>query len=430
MNAPEAASAESKPGRKTPGARAALANPKFRSLWLAETISQLGDGLTSLAMLVVIHRITGSVTALAAMAITSSLPQLVFGLHAGVIADRLDRRKLMIASDGLRGLAVLSLVLIHSREQIPWLYVVGFLQATVGVFFEPARSAFLPSIVEPPALLAANALSQTARVSAGLAGATIAGLLLTLPNGAAFAFGLDALSFWVSALLVASIPAVARAVAPAEAPGTSHREDLLQGLRYLFGNRLLVGLFITFAIAMLGLGAVNVLFIPFLVDELHASTAMVGFARGAQMIGMLLGGLAVSTLAGGFKPTVLVVLGICGLGLSFAGLGLLHWPAPVIALLAVIGVCSSALQAGTGTLLQSRVPDSLRGRLESSLDTLLVLVLMLSMAGAGLLSDAWGARRVLLLAGAAVVLGGLIGGAAMSGSQPNSAQGGRLETKS
>ena len=406
-------------GARIPGARAALANPKFRNLWLAEMISQLGDGLTSLALLVVIHRLTGSVTALAAMAMTASLPQLVFGLYAGVIADRWDRRRLMIASDVLRGAAVLSLMWIHSKEQVPWLYVVGFFQATVGVFFEPARSAFLPSIVEAPSLLAANALSQTARVSAGMAGAAIAGLLLTLPNGAPIAFGLDAVSFWVSAIFVASIPAVPRAAAAIGTRVTGHLEELLLGLRYLFGNRLLIGLFVTFAIAMLGLGAINVLFIPFLVDELHCSTAVVGLARGAQMVGMLLGGLAVSALARGFKPIALVVLGICGLGLSFAGLGLLHQPAPVVALLAVMGVCSSLLQAGTGTVLQVSVPDALRGRLESSLDTLLVLVLMLAMAGAGLLSDGLGTRRVLLLAGAAVLFAGLSGGAVMSGSRPD-----------
>jgi MFS family permease len=118
-----------------------------------------GDGLTGLAILVVIHRLTGSVTALATLAITATLPQLLFGLHAGVIADRVDRRRLMIASDVLRG-AACSLVLIHTREQVPWLYVVGFAQATVGVFFEPARSAFLPSIVEPSSLLAGSALRE------------------------------------------------------------------------------------------------------------------------------------------------------------------------------------------------------------------------------------------------------------------------------
>jgi MFS family permease len=421
MSPAEAASASGpEPGRRDLGARTPLANPNFRRLWLAETVSQMGDGLTSLAILVVINRLTGSVTALAALAITASLPQLVFGLHAGVIADRMDRRRLMIASDLLRGLAVLSLAWIHSRAQVPWLYVVGFFQATVGVVFEPARSAFLPSIVEPPTLLAANALAQTARVSAGVAGAAIAGLLLTLPNGAALAFALDALSFWVSAVLVARIAAVARAATPVSTPGSGHLEELLQGLRYLFGNRMLIGLFVTFAIAMLGLGAVNVLFIPFLVDVLHCSSALVGFARGAQMAGLLVGGLAVSALAGGFKPTALVVFGICGLGLSFAALGLLRWPAPVVGLLAVIGLCSSALQAGAGTLLQQSVPDALRSRLESSLDTLLVLVLMFSMAGAGLLSDAWGVRSVLLLAGAAVVIAGLVGSAAMSGVLPSS----------
>jgi len=403
------------PRAKTADARVVLANPRFRNLWLAEVISRIGDGLTSLAILVVIHRVTGSVTALAGMAIVTSLPQLVFGLHAGVLADRMDRRRIMIASDVLRGLVVLSLVWVHGPEHVPWLYALGLVQATVGVFFEPARAAFLPAIVESDSLLAANALSQSARVGAGMAGAAIAGLLLTFPHGAAFAFGLDALSFFLSAALVAAIAVVPRALAePAAFAG--HRAEILKGLRHLFGSRLLVGLFLTFAIAMLGLGAVNVLFIPFLVSELRCSTAVVGLARGAQMLGLLAGGVAVSVLSRFLRPTTLVVVGICALGLCFAALGLLHSAVAVVAVLAAVGVCSSALTAGTGTLLQQRVPDGMRGRLESALDTLLVVVLMLSMGGAGLLSDAWGSRRVLLLAGAAVVIGGIVGGATMSGA--------------
>ena len=401
---------------RAPGAAAALANPKFRNLWLAEVVSRLGDGLTNLAVLVVIHRITGSVTALAGMAIAASLPQILFGLHAGVIADRVDRRRIMIASDVLRGLVVLSLVMIHDRSQVPLLYGLGLLQATVGVFFEPARAAFLPAIVEPDSLLAANALSQTARVGAGMAGAAVAGVLLTLPHGTVFAFGFDALSFFLSALLVAAIPLVPRTAGEEAAVHGKHGEELLRGLRHLFSSRLLVGLFLTFAIAMLGLGAVNVLFLPFLVDELHCSTAVVGLARGAQMFGLLAGGAAVSLVTRRVTPTTLVVAGICGLGLAFGAMGLLHSAGLVVVVLTSIGICSSALTAGTGTLLQQRVPDALRGRLESSLDTLLVLVLMCAMAGAGVLSDRWGTRPVLMAAGAAVVIGGIVGGLAMRGA--------------
>lgn len=414
---PEAVAADPAASARPAGPREVLANARFRKLWFAELISRLGDGLTSLAVLVVIHRITGSVTALAGMAIVTSLPQLAFGLHAGVLADRLDRRRILIVSDVLRGAVVLALVTIQRPEQVPLFYALGLLQATVGVFFEPARAAFLPAIVEPGTLLAANALSQTARVGATMAGAALAGVLLTLPHGARIAFGLDAASFWLSALLVAAIPAVARVAPAADAPQSRHLDALFEGLRHLFGSRLLVGLFLTFAIAMLGLGAVNVLFLPFLIDDLHGSTTIVGIARGVQMLGLLAGGAAVSVLAPRVAPTALVVAGICGLGLAFTGLGLLHSPWLVVVVLAAIGACSSALTAGTGTLLQQRVPDALRGRLESSLDTLLVLVLMLSMAGAGVLSDRWGTRPVLLLAGAAVVLGGIVGAVTMGRAQ-------------
>jgi len=396
---------------------AVLANPRFRNLWLAEAISQVGDGLTSLALLVVIHRLTGSTAALAAMAITNSLPQLLFGLHAGVIVDRMDRRRLMIASDLIRGAAVLSLVLVRRPEQVPWLYAIGLLQATVAVVFEPARAALLPAIVEAPSLLSANALSQTSRLVAATAGAACAGVLLALPNGSSLAFGLDALTFGISALLLVSMPAIPRPPRDTAESGAGYWSEIAGGMRFLFTDRALLGLFLIFAVAMLALGSVNVLFVPFMMDHLHASTRAVGLARVVQMLGMAAGGLVVSWIGARWKPMSLVGVGIAGFGTTVAALGVLHEPALVIALFAAFGIWSSALQAGTATVLQQRVPDSLRGRLESALDTLLVLVLMGAMGGAGLLADAIGPARVLIATGIAVLIAGTIG-SAMGGSPP------------
>ena len=134
------------------GVRAVLAIPDFRRLWLGQAISQIGDGLTSLALLIMINRLSGSTTALATMMIVIAVPQLVFGLISGVFVDRWDRKKIMIVSDLLRGALVLGFVLVRRPEDFWIFYVLGFLQAAVGTLFDPAKSAAIPNIVAPEML--------------------------------------------------------------------------------------------------------------------------------------------------------------------------------------------------------------------------------------------------------------------------------------
>lgn len=155
---------------KNRGAREVLANSEFRKLWIGQTISQIGDGLTTLAMMIVINQLTGSTAALAGINIALALPQLLFGMLAGVFVDRWDRKKLMIISDILRGILVLALIFVRDASWIWVFYVVGFLQASVGTFFFPAKGALIPLIVDKELLLAANSLSQTTQVITGVVG--------------------------------------------------------------------------------------------------------------------------------------------------------------------------------------------------------------------------------------------------------------------
>ncbi|MDH3944615.1 MAG: MFS transporter, partial [Anaerolineae bacterium] len=136
----------------------------FKLLWSGQVISNFGDAMTSLALLLLVNDLTGSTAALATMAIMLAIPSLTFGLIAGVYIDRLDRKRIMIASDLLRGIIVLGFLLVDSPEKVWMLYLFGFLQASVGTFFTPARAALLPNIVPREGLLAANSIAQTSRV--------------------------------------------------------------------------------------------------------------------------------------------------------------------------------------------------------------------------------------------------------------------------
>ena len=111
----------------------------YRLLWLGQILSDFGDSMTSLALLLMINRLTGSVTAMATMSIVLMLPRLLFGFIAGVYVDRLDRQKLMIYSYVVRGALVLGFLLVNTQEAIWVFYLIGFLQGCVATFFEPSR---------------------------------------------------------------------------------------------------------------------------------------------------------------------------------------------------------------------------------------------------------------------------------------------------
>lgn len=386
-------------------AREALRQPEFRALWIGQAVSQLGDGLTALTALTLVTRLTGSTGAVATLAIVITAPQLLLGLPAGVFVDRWDRKRIMIASDLLRGLLVLGLVFVNDRDHLGWFYAIAFAQSTVGVFFEPAQAAVLPSTVPARLLLTANGLTQTTRLVAGIAGSALAGLLLTTRGGVALAFTIDALTFAVSALFVARIRS-----RPSALPERNSRvgADLREGLAYLFTRRSLVGIVLAFGISLLGVGAFNVLLVPFLMDILRVGPFGVGVLRGAEIAGMLAGGALVSIFAVKLRPTTLITLGLMVLAVSVAALAAVTGPWLAILPLFLGGFSAEALQVGATTLLQQTVPDALRGRVESALITILTASLMVSMAGAGVLGDRIGIRSVFLLSGTLTLVGSAV----------------------
>src|SRR5262249_51125646 len=161
---------------------------------------------------------------------------------------------------------------------LPILYVLAFFQASVGTFFNPARGAIIPRIVPPEGLLAANSVSQSTRVIANVAGTALAGGLIGFAGVYWPAFVLDGASFLISFALVSRLPALPGAPPTGEhaAAGSGVRASLAVGLRTVAGNRILWVTIACLSFAMLGLGAVNVLFVPLLVNVVQASPAWFG----------------------------------------------------------------------------------------------------------------------------------------------------------
>jgi MFS family permease len=377
----------------------------YRYFWTAQALSDFGDNLTFLTLLILIQRLTGSTVAIAGLMIAIALPTLVFGTLAGVYVDRVDRKKAMLASDLLRGLVVLCFLFVRSAEMVPLIYLIAFVQAAIGTVDNPARSAFLPAVVGSEKLLAANSVSQTSRIVFNLLGTGAAGIFAVVFDTLGPAFVVDSATFFASFLLISRV----RTSGLPEKSGDSRVwADMKAGFAVMTSSRPLRAVLASLSVTMLGLGAVNVLFVPFLIDDLAVSEAFLGAIEASQVAGLVISGTLVAVLAARLRPSNLVSLGLVGLGVFIAAISGAGAVWHVMVLLFFVGLSVGPVQAGANTLSQTLVEDSMRGRVGGAINTLISAANITSMGLAGVAAAAIGTRNVFLLSGALVVMSGVI----------------------
>ncbi len=378
----------------------------FRNLWLAQSISDFGDGLTGLALLIMVNQLTGSTAALATMAIMLAIPQVTLGLVAGVYVDRFDRKKIMLVSDFVRALLVLGFVFVDGVQHLWILYGLAFLQSAVGTFFGPARGAVVAQILPKEALLAANSITQTSRIIAGLLGASAAGVLIGFFKVYWPAFAIDAATFIVSFLLVILVQ-VPRLEPGGKAQFNSVLGSLREGVQIIGRSRILLGTLTGAGVMMLGLGAVNILFIPLLTNDLKVPTTLFGLVQAAQTAGMILAGGLVAVIAAKLKPTSMVSLGMIGMGLTIGLIAVVANLWQVLILLFFVGLLVAPVQAGVSTLVQTSVDDQARGRVGATLSAVIGSANLVSMAFAGVLAGLIGVREVFVVSGVIAAIAGV-----------------------
>jgi predicted MFS family arabinose efflux permease len=179
-------------------------NRSFRLLWLGQVVSQMGDWFNTIALYTIILKLTGSGRDVGLLLVARFVPSFLFGPMSGVLADRFSRQRIMIWSDLLRAFVVLGFLFVRSADQLWILYVLTVLQLGLSTFFEPAKTAAIPSVVEDRELVAANAISSVTWSVMLTLGAAIGGVMTDL-FGTDVAFVLDAATYVLSAALIASI---------------------------------------------------------------------------------------------------------------------------------------------------------------------------------------------------------------------------------
>jgi len=345
-----------------------LSRPGFRRLWTSGAVSETGDWLLLIALPVYVLQLTGSTLTTSTVFLLELAGALAASPLAGVLADRWDRRRLLIGASLTQAALLLPLLAVDGRGTLWIVYLVTAAQAVLSTANDPVRQALLPAAVGPGELAPAAAQLGIAANLARLVGGALGGLLLQ-------AYGLtgvvlaDAGTFVLAALLLTgwSTPGVVRGTDGPAAPG----RDWLAGLAVIRSDRRLAGGVAVGALLSVAQGMFVVLFVVFVLRQLGGEAGEVGLLRGVQAVGGIAGGAVLGAVVGRFAPRTLVAAGCFGFGavclVIWNGPALTTATPPYLVLFAVVGVPIAAAMAGLTTVLLGGTPDEFRGRVMSTL---------------------------------------------------------------
>jgi MFS family permease len=354
-------------------------NRNFRRLWLAQIVSELGDWFYTLAIYSLLLQLTGRASSVALALVLQVLPQTFIGPAAGVINDRVSRKRVMIAADLARMVIVFAMLLVRSRSTVWLVYPLLLLETLMAAFFEPARTAVIPSVAAREDVLVANTLSSATWSVNLMIGASLGGVVAAL-FGRDTAFVLNAFSFLVSALLIRGMnfeEPHARSAAPLRLRDAIDWSPILDGMRYILKDRRL--LMVVFAKAgELMIGPSWVLYTVMGNGYFHVHvrgvdpqrTAMLGMSLllGARGIGAIVGPLFSARWAGHSDRRLQlgILFGYLTIGVGYFGLGLSPnvWVACACIVLAHCG--GSTVWVFSTTILQLNTEDRFRGRVFSA----------------------------------------------------------------
>jgi Transmembrane secretion effector len=377
----------------------------FALLWTGMAISMVGDGVYVVAIAWQVYEISNRPSALALVGVAWSLPQVLLMLLSGALADRFNRRRLMIAGDLIRcaAIATVGTLSITGRLTVPLVVGLVVVYGVGQAIFQPSFSAIVPTIVPGDLLVEANSLAQFVRpFSMMLLGPLIGGLLIAA-FGAGWAFVFDGGTFAFSALMILLMRSRPE---PRDADsGQRLMSEVAEGLRYVMAHRWLILAMVGATVSLLATWGPWETLVPYVIkNELHGGPTALGLVFGAGGLGSVVAALFFGqrgTLPRRPVTALYVAWAIAMFGTAGFGLVTGVWQAMIVALATEASI--TILVVIWFTLVQRLVPNDLLGRV-TSLDWMISIAgVPLSFAIVGPVASAIGARMTLVLAG---ILGG------------------------
>ncbi|MFD5101385.1 MFS transporter [Streptomyces albidochromogenes] len=370
----------------------------FGRLWTAAVVSKFGDSLRAAALPLLAASLTSDPVLVALVTACGYLPWLLFGLLGGAVADRVDQRRAMWTVDLARAalMAAFAAAVALGHASIALLIALAFALTTLQTLFDNAATALLPAVVPRAALGSANARLLTGQqIAGGFLAAPLVPVLLVA--GAAAPYAVDAATYVLGAVLIASV----RTGAPERAPrpaGATLRGDIAEGLRALWRDRVLRGLCVATTLCNIGMAALIatlVLHVTGWLDGGHGgyAAAVTAYGVGSVAGGVLAGRLSART----GRARAVLAAGTVQAG-CLAVMGLVRSLWVTVAAMAVFGFMGLVWNSQQVTLMQERSPEAMLGRIGSAFRTLAIAGAPLGALLGGAAASAWGLNTPALLA--------------------------------
>lgn len=375
--------------------RSLFRNRNFLFHWLAGAISNIGDFFNSLALVKILSEDPANLGLyMSLITVSKVLPQLVFGPVAGVLADRLPRKAIMVTADLARAGLVLALVFV---EQPAAIIALVFGAAIAAAFFGPASSAMLPSLVKPDEMVSAGSLEVMTQRMAMLLGNGI-GAAVLFWVGPHNVFYIDAASFLISALMLIAVvaPSTQRETSPEQSLMGGFVTDMKETVAFLREAPPVRNIVIGVAIASIGDSALSVLMVTFFTVALGMAPENLGFVWAVFAAASTIGALAIGALGGRIHWRHLFTLGAGYVWLTMVGSILAAGPISSTIFMGLVGLGSGGINVGLQAAIGELVPDQVRGRIFGAFTTLMSLVTVIGGLSAGPLSDRFGPGATML----------------------------------
>jgi dTMP kinase len=381
----------------------------FFRLWLAQVVSATGDWIGFLAVVAIAGRVGGGsgAAAVSLVMIARMVPGFFLAPLAGVLVDRWDRKKVMFLSDLARAVVLLSLPFVETL----WALVIASLLLEVAtLLWSPAKEASVPNLVPTGHLTTANSLSLAAAYGtfpiASLLFALLQKLGHALEDVSALSFlrvgqpgtmaiYVDVLTFVASALFISTLALPpsrrARQKEDLDVDFSATFRDLREGWEFMFADPIVRSVMLAIATGLIGGGMIVPLGDVFSREVLGGGAAGFGVLLSAMGFGMAIGVLSLSAVQKRLPKTQVFALSVLGAGLSLLAGASMSSFTPALLFVGALGVCAGSVYVLGFTILHETVHDDLRGRIFSSLYTLVRFCLLLSFAVGPLLADRLGA---------------------------------------